>query len=126
MSEDKRATLPSRPGVVVRSDADSRRAADQSGGVEVKTDGTISIKTGTIITIIAAVLGTGGGTTLMSVLNQPNTEVVERLDAIEARQAESERLQAQQVRLTSIIYRSIIRAHPDAAIPLEDLGLDKP
>ena len=95
-------------------------------GVAVKRDGTISIKTGTMITLLATLLGTGGGTTLMTMLSQPSEEVIVRLTDIEARQVEQEQLQKATARLTQIIYRSIIRAHPDAAIPLEELNPESP
>lgn len=108
--------------------AGSRRRSSRGGppseGIRVQKDGTISIKSGTIITIVAGVLGAGGGTTLMSVLQQPSPEVLERLDAIEQRLSASEAAQARGARLTGIIYKTIIRANPDAAIPLEDLDLD--
>lgn len=89
--------------------------------VATVSDGTISIKTGTIIAVIGALLGTGGGTGLMSMLQQPSPEVLDRLDAIEQRMERQERTQASATRLSGIIYKTIIRAHPDAAIPLEDL-----
>lgn len=83
--------------------------------------GTISIKTGTMIAVVGALLGTGGGTGVMSILQQPSPEVMARLDGIEARLEAQERTQASATRLSGIIYKTIIRAHPDAAIPLEDL-----
>jgi hypothetical protein len=89
--------------------------------VAAVSDGTISIKTGTIIAVIGALLGTGGGTGLMSMLQQPSPEVLDRLEAIEQRMERQERTQASATRLSGIIYKTIIRAHPDAAIPLEDL-----
>lgn len=96
--------------------------------VTVSKDGTISIKTGTIITIISAILGTGGGAGLITALQgwaqQPNPEIIKRLEAIEERLASQEEAQRQSALLGRIIYKTIIRSHPEAAIPLEDLGFN--
>ena len=95
--------------------------ADDDPTAEVAIPTTVSIKTGAIITLVAALLGTGGSTGLTAMLGQPNAEMIERLEAIEERIEDQEEAQAQATRLSGIIYKTIIRAHPDAAIPLEDL-----
>ena len=91
---------------------------------------TISIKTGTIITLISVVMGAGGGTGMMTYLQKPAPELIERLDGIDERIGvtnerleRQEALQRKSALLTNIIYKTIIRAHSDAAIPLEDLQL---
>lgn len=95
--------------------------ADDDPTAEVAMPATVSVKTGAIITLVAALLGTGGSTGVLAMLQQPNDELIERLEAIEERIEAQETAQRQATRLSGVIYKTIIRAHPDAAIPLEDL-----
>jgi hypothetical protein len=102
---------------------------DESPPVTIQGD-SISIKTGTIITLISVVMGAGGGTGMMTMLQKPSREGVQRFTTMESQLSSAnerldrqEELQKKSARLTNIIYKTIIRAHSDAAIPLEDLQL---
>lgn len=79
---------------------------------------TVNLKTGTIIAILGGILGTGGGAGVIQLLSRPSPEVVQRLDAIEARQTELEKQLGQQEalhketnELAQRIHRLILRAH---------------
>jgi len=75
------------------------------------TTGTISIRTGTIIAVAGALLGTGGGTTLMTLFERPSPEVLLRLDEIERRLDAVDEIEAQRGPLINRISGIVMRVH---------------
>ncbi len=109
--------------------------------VRVNKDGSISIKTGAIITGIVSVISLIGTQGIDSVLKpwlgdvEPHPAVIERLDAQDETLARLEEQlnhpetglaarQAQSAKLTSLIYKIVRKANPDVELTLEDLGVD--
>lgn len=76
------------------------------------SDGRVTIKTGTLIAIVGALLGTGGGTGLMTLLDRPNPELVQRVETLEVQLAEHHRAQQESTKLISQISRIVEQAHP--------------
>lgn len=76
------------------------------------SDGRVTIKTGTLIAIIGAVLGTGGGTGLVTLLDRPNAELLDRVEALEEQVEEYHRAQEKSIELIHKISEIIEQAHP--------------